>query len=274
MRGCSRFSFIASTTTGADGSAFPYSRTRRSLAEANLAYVEPIPERLTDDDVLLALDRLPSDFRAIVLIVDVEEFSYREASQILSIPVGTVMSRLSRGRKLLRDQVGSGCPTLRNKNTKKGRGLAVNPTPPNKNRLKDAVNSVPLPDDLAARLRSQIHAQGLPVRVRGDRLKSAVKNVPVPASLDSRITDHLSLGPLPTMALASQAVAPVFVAAGRSRSAMDPPTNSGHLRLTKASQDAYIASVSSHMGALMRIGLRDHIHCSVFRKYPQESADG
>lgn len=76
------------------------------VTEANLAYVAPIPERLTDDDILDALDRLPADFRAIVLIVDVEEFSYKEASQILSIPLGTVMSRLSRGRKLLRDQLG------------------------------------------------------------------------------------------------------------------------------------------------------------------------
>ena len=74
--------------------------------EANLAYVEQIPERLTDDDILGALDRLPADFRAIVLVVDVEEFSYKEASQILSIPIGTVMSRLSRGRKLLREQLG------------------------------------------------------------------------------------------------------------------------------------------------------------------------
>jgi RNA polymerase sigma-70 factor (ECF subfamily) len=85
---------------------FPLLRESEVVAEANLAYIEPIPERLTDDDILAALDHLPADFRAIVLIVDVEEFSYKEASQILSIPVGTVMSRLSRGRKLLRDQLG------------------------------------------------------------------------------------------------------------------------------------------------------------------------
>ncbi len=84
---------------------FPLLQDSEVVAEANLVYVEPIPELLTDDDVLLALDRLPADFRAIVLIVDVEEFSYKEASQILSIPAGTVMSRLSRGRKLLRDQL-------------------------------------------------------------------------------------------------------------------------------------------------------------------------
>lgn len=76
------------------------------VAQANLTQAAPISEFLTDDDILAALDRLPADFRAIVLIVDVEEFSYKDASQILSIPLGTVMSRLSRGRKLLREQLG------------------------------------------------------------------------------------------------------------------------------------------------------------------------
>jgi RNA polymerase sigma-70 factor, ECF subfamily len=85
---------------------FPLLQESEVVVEANLAYTQPIPERLTDDDILAALDHLPADFRAIVLIVDVEEFSYKEASQILSIPLGTVMSRLSRGRKLLRDQLG------------------------------------------------------------------------------------------------------------------------------------------------------------------------
>jgi hypothetical protein len=141
----------------------------------------------------------------------------------------------------------------------------VNPTPPNQNRLKDAVNSVPVPDDLAARLRSQIHAQGLPSAAR-DRLKSAVKNVPVPASLDSRIQIPIS-GAIPTWRWLPRLVT-VLVAAG-VLGVLSTAYQFGHLRLTKASQDAYIASVSSHLGALMRIGLRDHIHCSVFRQYPK-----
>jgi RNA polymerase sigma-70 factor (ECF subfamily) len=65
----------------------------------------PIPEHLTDKEVLDALGRVPQDFRAVVLLVDVEEFSYKDASTILSVPIGTVMSRLSRGRKLLRGQL-------------------------------------------------------------------------------------------------------------------------------------------------------------------------
>jgi len=85
---------------------FPQMQESEVVTEANLVQIEPIPERLTDNDILVALDRLPADYRAIVLVVDVEEFSYREASQILSIPLGTVMSRLSRGRKLLREQLG------------------------------------------------------------------------------------------------------------------------------------------------------------------------
>jgi RNA polymerase sigma-70 factor (ECF subfamily) len=84
----------------------PLMQESELVTEANLVHIEPIPEGLTDNDILVALDRLPADYRAIVLIVDVEEFSYKDASQILSIPLGTVMSRLSRGRKLLREQLG------------------------------------------------------------------------------------------------------------------------------------------------------------------------
>ena len=65
----------------------------------------PIPEHLTDEEIMGALERVPQDFRAVVLLVDVDEFSYKEASGILNVPIGTVMSRLSRGRKLLREQL-------------------------------------------------------------------------------------------------------------------------------------------------------------------------
>ena len=68
-------------------------------------YREPVPERITDRDILGALDNVPVDFRAVVLLVDVEEFAYKEAAKILSVPIGTVMSRLSRGRKLLKEQL-------------------------------------------------------------------------------------------------------------------------------------------------------------------------
>jgi RNA polymerase sigma-70 factor (ECF subfamily) len=53
--------------------------------------------------VRLALDDLPPDFRLAVLLADVEGFTYKEIADIMDCPVGTVMSRLSRGRHLLQD---------------------------------------------------------------------------------------------------------------------------------------------------------------------------
>jgi len=76
--------------------------TEQDLADQDLVAPEPIPSSLTDGDILSALDKVPEDFRKVLLLVDVEEFSYQEVSSILKIPMGTVMSRLSRGRKLLR----------------------------------------------------------------------------------------------------------------------------------------------------------------------------
>ena len=58
-------------------------------------------DRLLSDDVLRAIDSLPIDFRMVVILADLQEFSYKEIADILACPVGTVMSRLFRGRKLL-----------------------------------------------------------------------------------------------------------------------------------------------------------------------------
>lgn len=85
---------------------FPLVKETEEFIEATLTYNEPIPEHLTDEDILAALDRIPADFRDVILMVDVEEFAYKDAAEILSIPIGTIMSRLSRGRKLLREQLG------------------------------------------------------------------------------------------------------------------------------------------------------------------------
>jgi RNA polymerase sigma-70 factor, ECF subfamily len=56
---------------------------------------------LADDDVKQALDDLPENFRLPVLLADVEGFTYREIAEMLEIPIGTVMSRLHRGRKAM-----------------------------------------------------------------------------------------------------------------------------------------------------------------------------
>ena len=62
---------------------------------------EEFLENLFDDDVKGALDNLPYQFRLVVLLCDVEGFSYNEIADIIDAPLGTVMSRLYRGRKLL-----------------------------------------------------------------------------------------------------------------------------------------------------------------------------
>ena len=58
-------------------------------------------ERLPDEEVQAALQSLPEQFRLAVLLADVEGFSYKEIAEILDVPIGTVMSRLHRGRRAL-----------------------------------------------------------------------------------------------------------------------------------------------------------------------------
>jgi len=65
-------------------------------------FVPPVPQELTDELVLGSLRRLPSAFQEVILLCDVEELSYKEAAEALAIPIGTVMSRLHRGRAQLR----------------------------------------------------------------------------------------------------------------------------------------------------------------------------
>lgn len=62
-------------------------------------------EQLPDSDIKNALQELPEEFRLAVYFADVEGFSYKEVAEILNIPPGTVMSRLHRGRKLLRESL-------------------------------------------------------------------------------------------------------------------------------------------------------------------------
>lgn len=64
---------------------------------------EDLLENVLDEDVQRAIDALPDDYRMAVLLADLESFSYKEIAEILEVPLGTVMSRLYRGRKLLEE---------------------------------------------------------------------------------------------------------------------------------------------------------------------------
>ncbi len=84
----------------------------RQLAEAQShtsdlgksAEVEAL-ENLPDSDIKRALQEIPEEFRIAVYLADVEGFSYKEIADIVEVPAGTVMSRLHRGRKLLREKL-------------------------------------------------------------------------------------------------------------------------------------------------------------------------
>jgi RNA polymerase sigma-70 factor, ECF subfamily len=77
-----------------------YRRLGESSGAARSAEEEAL-ERFVDEDVKAAVESLPEIFRIPVLLADVEGFSYKEIAKIMSVPIGTVMSRLHRGRKAL-----------------------------------------------------------------------------------------------------------------------------------------------------------------------------
>ena len=63
---------------------------------------EPMHDELTDPGILAAFRKLPLNFAEVILLADVQEFTYKEIASIVGCPIGTVMSRISRGRELLR----------------------------------------------------------------------------------------------------------------------------------------------------------------------------
>lgn len=66
---------------------------------------DKVVERLSQDDIVSALSAVPHDFRDAIVLVDIGDFSYQDAAQILDIPIGTVMSRLHRGRRILKREL-------------------------------------------------------------------------------------------------------------------------------------------------------------------------
>jgi RNA polymerase sigma-70 factor (ECF subfamily) len=95
------------------------SRTRRARVRAGTESIEAISEaalgqRASQDDhlhwkdLLRAFDELPEEQRSVLLLVTVEDLSYAEVARVLNVPIGTVMSRLSRARDRLRQLTGGG----------------------------------------------------------------------------------------------------------------------------------------------------------------------
>ncbi|MGD0592902.1 MAG: sigma-70 family RNA polymerase sigma factor [Acidimicrobiales bacterium] len=70
-------------------------------AAAGRSAEDEVLESMTDEEVKRAIESLPEAFRMAVLLADVEGFSYKEIAEIMDVPIGTVMSRLHRGRRAL-----------------------------------------------------------------------------------------------------------------------------------------------------------------------------
>jgi RNA polymerase sigma-70 factor, ECF subfamily len=90
-------------TTSIDEAAdyFLYNSLEAATPEEN-PDEERVLEKLSQDSIVEALADVPHDFRDTLVLVDIGEFSYADAAQILDIPIGTVMSRLHRGRRILK----------------------------------------------------------------------------------------------------------------------------------------------------------------------------
>jgi RNA polymerase sigma-70 factor (ECF subfamily) len=84
-----------------EGDYFLYNRLE-AAADGGTSDEQRVVERLSQNDVVAALSEVPHDFRDVVVLVDIGDFTYADAAQILDIPIGTVMSRLHRGRRILK----------------------------------------------------------------------------------------------------------------------------------------------------------------------------
>jgi RNA polymerase sigma-70 factor, ECF subfamily len=97
----------APQTTSIDNEAgdyFLYNKLESSVADDN-PDEDRVLERLSQDSIVDALADVPHDFRDVIVLVDIGDFSYADAAQILDIPMGTVMSRLHRGRRILKQNL-------------------------------------------------------------------------------------------------------------------------------------------------------------------------
>ncbi len=86
-----------------EGDYFLYNRLEEQAGQQ--LEEEEVVERLSQHDIVSALSAVPHDFRDVLVLVDIGDFSYQDAAQILDIPVGTVMSRLHRARRVLKSEL-------------------------------------------------------------------------------------------------------------------------------------------------------------------------
>jgi RNA polymerase sigma-70 factor (ECF subfamily) len=94
-----------------EGDYFLYNKLESTLADEN-PDEERVIQRLSQNSVVEALAEVPHDFRDVVVLVDIGDFSYADAAQILDIPIGTVMSRLHRGRRVLKSNLAEKAVTV------------------------------------------------------------------------------------------------------------------------------------------------------------------
>ena len=87
-----------------EGDYFLYTKLEETTADGNQDE-ERVVERLSQDSIVEALAAVPHNFRDVIVLVDIGDFTYADAAQILDIPVGTVMSRLHRGRRILKSEL-------------------------------------------------------------------------------------------------------------------------------------------------------------------------
>src|SRR6266446_3575356 len=92
-----------------EGDYFLYNKLESSIGDET-PDEERVIERLSQNSVVDALADVPHDFRDVFVLVDIGEFSYADAAQILDIPIGTVMSRVHRGRRVLKKNLADGVP--------------------------------------------------------------------------------------------------------------------------------------------------------------------
>jgi RNA polymerase sigma factor (sigma-70 family) len=89
-----------------------YQEADEATQVGNLDLRQEIFQNLLSDEMIKAINELPVDFRTIILLCDIEEFSYEEIAKIIDIPIGTVRSRLFRARNMLKDKLRDYAKTL------------------------------------------------------------------------------------------------------------------------------------------------------------------